>query len=377
MVMDFQLKYIRWMDWLLVLILIGFGIFSYLGISGASSGMHLQSKQLIWYFIGFLFLSFMLLFDYNWIGNYSYFLYGLGLFLLIAVLFTPARNGAHSWFNFGSFLFQPAELVKIITIMAMAKYLSKKAESEHPFERIMELVPVFALVGIPMLLVLIQPDLGNSVVFTGILFSMMVAGGVKGRHFLLMGAFTSLFFGFMTYLYQFQQQLFFKVIKPYQWNRVVFWLNPDLDPGGDGFQLKQSLIAIGSGQLKGKGFQETQAKFGWIPVGESDFIFTVIAEQVGFIGASLLIFLFFLFVYRMIRIALDAKDPFGSYLVAGVVGMFVFQIFENIGMTIQLMPITGITLPFISYGGSSLITNFMIVGLVLNVGMRRKKLMFD
>jgi rod shape determining protein RodA len=375
--MDFQLKYLRCMDWMLILILIGFGIFSYFGISGASAGMQLQGKQLIWYLIGFLFLTFVLLFDYNWIGNCSYFLYGVGLLLLIAVLFTPARNGAHSWFNFGSFLFQPAELVKIITIMALAKYLSKKTEAERAFDRIVELIPVFALVGSPMLLILIQPDLGNSVVFTGILLSMMVVGGVKGRQFILFGALASVCFGFMTYLYQFQQDMFFKVIKPYQWNRVVFWLNPDLDPGGDGFQLKQSLIAIGSGQLTGKGFQETQAKFGWIPVGESDFIFTVIAEQVGFIGASLLIFLFFLFIYRMIRIALDAKDPFGAYLVTGVVGMFVFQIFENIGMTIQLMPITGITLPFISYGGSSLITNFMIVGLVLNVGMRRKKLMFD
>jgi len=155
-------------------------------------------------------------------------------------------------------------------------------------------------------------------------------------------------------------------------------MHPDLEAMGRGFQLKQALIAIGSGQLFGKGIDTpTQASFGWVPVGESDFIFTVIAEKLGFVGAGLLMILFFFLIYRMIRIAMEAKDPFGSYVVAGVVGMLTFQIFENIGMTIQLMPITGIPLPFISYGGSSLITNFLIIGVVLNVGMRKDKLRFD
>lgn len=377
--MDFESKYLKTIDWVIVFILIGFGIFSYLGISGASPNLSLEGKQVIWYVIGFIFLAFVLLFDYNLIGNFTYIFYGIGLILLVGVLFTPPINNATSWYNLGFFSFQPAELMKLITIITLAKYLSKKAEQEdEPFQYLFELIPVFAIIGVPMLLILIQPDLGNAVVFTGILISMMIVGGVKGKHFALFGAMAGSFFGLMTYLYQFKQEIFFKLIKPYQWNRIVYWLNPELDPVGQGFQLKQSLIAIGSGQLIGKGLNAgTQAKFGWVPVGESDFIFTVIAEELGFLGSSLLIFLFFLLIYRMVRIAMDAKDPFGSYVVSGVVGMFVFQIFENIGMTIQLMPITGITLPFISYGGSSLVTNFIIVGLVLNVGMRRKKLMFD
>lgn len=377
--MDFESKYLKTIDWVIVFILIGFGIFSYLGISGASPNASLESKQVIWYCIGFSFMIFVLFFDYNLIGNFSYIFYGIGIVLLIGVLFTPPINNATSWYNLGFFSFQPAELMKIITIMTLAKYLAKKDEQEdEAFIKIYQLIPIFALVGLPMFLILIQPDLGNAVVFTGILISMMVVGGVKARHFALFGILAESFFGVMTYLYQFKQDIFFKLIKPYQWNRIVYWLNPELDPVGQGFQLKQSLIAIGSGQLVGKGVNAgTQAKFGWVPVGESDFIFTVIAEEFGFLGGSLLIFLFFLLIYRMVRIAMDAKEPFGSYLVSGVIGMFVFQIFENIGMTIQLMPITGITLPFISYGGSSLVTNFMIIGLVLNVGMRRKKLMFD
>ncbi len=376
--MDFEAKYLKSIDWLIILILVGFGIFSYLGISGASPHLSLEGKQVIWYIIGFVFLAVILLFDYNLIGNLSYVFYFIGLALLVGVLFTPPINNATSWYNLGFFSFQPAELMKIITIMTLAKYLSKRSEQEEPFSKLYELIPIFAIIGVPMLLILIQPDLGNAVVFTGILMSMMIVGGVKGKHFLLFGTLVASFFGLMIYLYQFKQEIFFKLIKPYQWNRIVYWLNPELDPVGQGFQLKQSLIAIGSGQLLGKGINAgTQAKFGWVPVGESDFIFTVIAEELGFLGGSLLIFLFFFLIYRMVRIALDAKDAFGSYLVSGVIGMFVFQIFENIGMTIQLMPITGITLPFISYGGSSLVTNFMIIGLVLNVGMRRKKLMFD
>lgn len=376
--MDFDSKYFKTIDWIILLILVGFGLFSYLGISGASPNMSLEGKQIIWYFIGFVFLVLVILIDYNLIGNLSYILYGIGLLLLIAVLFTPPVNNATSWFNLGFFSFQPAELMKIITILTLAKYLSKQAEKERSLQSLINLIPIFAIIGVPTLLILIQPDLGNAVVFFGILVSMMIVGGVRAKHFVLFAFLGIGFLSFLTYLYHFKQPIFFKLIKPYQWNRIVYWLNPELDPGGQGFQLKQSLIAIGSGQLTGKGLHAgTQAKFGWVPVGESDFIFTVIGEELGFLGSSLLIFLFFLLIYRMVRIAMDSKDAFGAYFVAGVIGMFVFQIFENIGMTIQLMPITGITLPFISYGGSSLVTNLMIVGLVLNVGMRRKKLMFD
>jgi len=376
--MDFESKYLKTMDWILVLILFGFAGFSYIGISGASPNLSLEGTQMVYYAIGFVFLMIVLLFDYNLIGNFVYIFYGIGIVLLIGVLFTEPINNTTSWYNLGPISFQPAEPMKLITIMTLAKYFAKKSEEEQPFRKIYELLPIFVIVGIPTMLILIQPDLGNALVFSGILISMMIVGGVRGKHFALLAGLAGSFLGFLVYLYQFKEDLFFKLVKPYQWDRIEYWLHPELDAGNKGFQLIQSLIAIGSGQLTGKGMNAgTQAKFGWVPVGESDFIFTVIAEELGFLGGSLLIFLFFLMIYRMVRIAMDAKDPFGAYLVSGVIGMFVFQIFENIGMTIQLMPITGITLPFISYGGSSLVTNLIIVGLVLNVGMRRKTLMFD
>lgn len=376
--MDFERKYFKTLDWAIILILFLLGVYSYIGISGATPGSQLEQKQVIWYILGFTVLIVVLLFDYTYIAQFSYILYGIGIIALVAVLFTPAINNANSWFQVGPILIQPAEMVKLFTIMAVAKYLAKHDEEGKKIESLWQLFPIFFLVGLPLMLIFIQPDLGNALVFTGILASMLVAGGVPVRHFIYLGVFVGSIFAGMALLYQFNQDVFFEIIQPYQWMRIESWLRPELYRRDEGFQLLQSLIAIGSGQLMGKGIGEnTQAQNGWIPVGESDFIFTVIAEQLGFLGGSLLIFLFFFMIYRMVRIAMEAKDPYGSYLVSGVIGMFVFQVFENIGMTIQLMPITGITLPFISYGGSSLLTNFVIVALVLNVGMRRKTLMFD
>ncbi|GAB7386548.1 FtsW/RodA/SpoVE family cell cycle protein [Bacillaceae bacterium] len=380
--MEFEKRYWKEIDWSILLILLGFSVFSYIGISGATPDLDLEKKQLVWYGLGFILMLLVLLFDYRLFAPLSYGLYGFGILLLIGLLlnvpFAVTKNNATSWYQIGPVLFQPAEMMKLFTILTLAKYLSRCDEKEQPLERFYQLVPMFALVAVPFFLIFSQPDLGNALVFFGILVSMMVVGGVPLRHFAILGSLTAAGVLILAFLYQFRPDVFFEIIQPYQWKRIEYWLHPERSPLDEGFQLTQSLIAIGSGKLLGKGIdQGTQAKYGWLPIGESDFIFSVIAEQLGFLGSSLLILLFFLLLYRMVRIAMDAKDPFGSYLVTGVIGMFVFQIFENIGMTIQLMPITGITLPFISYGGSSVITNFVTIGLVLSVGMRKKTLMFD
>ncbi|MGC5327946.1 rod shape-determining protein RodA [Brevibacillus sp. SYSU BS000544] len=376
--MDLEKRHLKELDWSIILILFGLGIFSYLGISGSAPGPEMASKQAMWYVIGFIVLGLSLLFHYRLYQNLAYIFYGMGIVLLIGVFFTPERNGATSWYNLGPVLFQPSELMKLFVILAVAKYLSKKEEDPERFRKFYQLFPLFLIIGFPLLLIFLQPDLGTSLVFTGIMATMLVVAGVRLLHFIYLGTSVLSVFGFLAYLYHFKQEVFFKVIRPYQWKRIEYWVNPDLDVMGWGFQLKQSLIAIGSGQLMGKGVNTaTQASYGWVPVGESDFIFTVIAEKMGFIGAGILMILFFFLIYRMIRIAMETKDPFGSYVVSGVVGMLTFQIFENIGMTIQLMPITGIPLPFISYGGSSLITNFLIMGVVLNIGMRKEQLRFD
>ncbi|KZE46837.1 rod shape-determining protein RodA [Brevibacillus parabrevis] len=376
--MDLEKRHLKSIDWTIILILAGLGIFSYLGISGSAAGLDTAHRQVMWYVIGFIVLGGVLLFDYRLFHNFSYVLYTLGLILLIGVFKTTPINNTTSWYNLGPVLFQPSEPMKLFTILTVARFMAKRAEDPDRFYYFYKLIPVAALVGVPLLLILVQPDLGTAMVFTGMLATMLIVGGIRMKHVVYLGGIIGSFFAAMTLLYEYKQEIFFKIIKPYQWDRVVFWMDPDLDPMGKGFQLKQALISIGSGQLFGKGINTpTQASFGWVPVGESDFIFTVIAEKLGFMGAGLLMILFFALIYRMIRIAMEAKDPFGSYVVAGVVGMLTFQIFENIGMTIQLMPITGIPLPFISYGGSSLITNFLIIGVVLNIGMRKDKLRFD
>ncbi|GED58773.1 FtsW/RodA/SpoVE family cell cycle protein [Brevibacillus formosus] len=376
--MDLEKRHLKTIDWTIILILAGLGIFSYLGISGSAAGVDKAHQQVLWYVIGFIVLGVTLLFDYRLFHNMAYVLYALGLILLIGVFQTKPINNTTSWYNLGIILFQPSEPMKLFTIITVARFLSKRANDPDRFYYFYKLIPVMALVGVPLLLILVQPDLGTAMVYTGMLATMLIVGGIRMKHVLYMGGLVGSFFAAMTLLYQYKQDIFFKIIKPYQWDRIVFWMNPDLEPMGRGFQLKQALIAIGSGQLFGKGLETpTQASFGWVPVGESDFIFTVIAEKLGFVGAGLLMILFFVLIYRMIRIAMEAKDPFGAYVVAGVVGMLTFQIFENIGMTIQLMPITGIPLPFISYGGSSLVTNFLIIGVVLNIGMRKDKLRFD
>lgn len=376
--MDLEKRHLKTVDWTIIMILVGLGIFSYLGISGSAAGVDKAHQQVIWYIVGFVVLVGTLLFDYRLFYNMSYVLYAIGLILLIGVFQTKPINNTTSWYDLGPVLLQPSEPMKLFTILTVARFMAKRAEDPDRFYYFYKLIPVVSLVGVPLLLILVQPDLGTALVYTGMLATMLIVGGIRLKHVVYAGALVGSFFAGMTLLYQYKQEIFFKIIKPYQWDRIIFWMDPDLEAMGRGFQLKQALIAIGSGQLFGKGIDTpTQASFGWVPVGESDFIFTVIAEKLGFMGAGLLMILFFFLIYRMIRIAMEAKDPFGSYVVAGVVGMLTFQIFENIGMTIQLMPITGIPLPFISYGGSSLITNFLIIGVVLNVGMRKDKLRFD
>lgn len=372
--MDLEKRLWKELDWTVLLILLGLGAFSYLGIAGSAAGAGKANMQVIWYASGFAVLFGMLMFDYRLFNTLAFPLYGLGILLLIGVFWTTPINNTTSWYNLGPVLLQPSEPMKLFTILAVAKVLAKQYENPERFRFFYQLIPPGFMIGVPLLMILVQPDLGTATVFSGIAATMLIVGGIRKRHVLYLVSFCCAFFGLMTYFYvYYQDTIFFKIFKPYQWDRIVYWLNPDLDAMGRGFQLKQALIAIGSGQLMGKGVHTaTQASFGWVPVGESDFIFTVIAEKTGFVGAGILMILYFFLIFRLIQIALQVKDPFGSYVVSGVVGMLTFQIFENIGMTIQLMPITGIPLPFISYGGSSLLTNFAILAVVLNIGMRKQ-----
>lgn len=342
-------------------------------------------KQILWYVIGFIAIVVTMIIDFDRFKNFSWYLYGFGIILLLGLeilgpsKIAPEINGAISWYVLpviGNF--QPAELMKIFLIILLSQIIAKHNEIYPDNRTIQEdFLLLGKLVGttiVPLLLILKQPDLGTSIVIAAILGSLLLVSGIRWRILLAAAAAVIAMIGLLVFIY-FSNPDFIKtyILKEHQMNRFYGWLAPHEFSSNYGFQLVKSLLAIGSGELQGKGLMNGQVYF---PEAHTDFIFAVIGEQFGFIGASIVISLFFLLIYRMIHAALESHDPYGSYLCTGVIGMITFQVFQNIGMTIQLMPITGITLPFISYGGSSLLTSMIAVGVVLNVRSRTRKYMF-
>lgn len=342
-------------------------------------------KQVIWYIIGFAAIIGTMIIDFDRFKNFSWYLYGFGVVLLVGLEvigpnpeIAPEINGAVSWYILpviGNF--QPAELMKIFLIILLSQIIAKHNEF-YPDRTIREdFILIGKLVGIsiiPLVLILNQPDLGTAIVLAAILGSLLLVSGVRWRVLFGLAVAVAAIIALFVFLY-FNNPDFIKtyILKEHQMNRFYGWLAPYEFSSSYGFQLIKALLAIGSGQLEGKGLMQGQVYF---PEAHTDFIFAVIGEQFGFIGASVVISLFFLLIYRMIHAALESHDPYGSYLCTGVIGMITFQVFQNIGMTIQLMPITGLTLPFISYGGSSLLTSMIAVGIVLNVRSRTRKYMF-
>jgi len=374
-----QLKYFKELDLYIILIVLGLAVFSYVGIAGAAPGAGYAQRQMIWYGIGFFVMAVMLFIDYSFFRLMAPAFYIVGLLLLAGLhVLGVEKKGALSWYALpGGIQFQPAELMKIFYILMLAWYFSMREEKGQGLDRLQDLLVPFLLLAVPLVLILQQPDLGTALVLISITGFMLIAAKIRWQHVLILLLLLALLVASLAGIYYWDRDLFFKLIKPHQWNRLISFINPEAVTADLRYQMEQSLIAVGSGQLTGKGlFQGTQGKYQWVPEVHSDFVFTVIAEEHGFVGASLLLLLFFVLLYRLFLIAAEAKDSFGVYVIMGIVGMWIFHILENVGMTIQLMPITGIPLPFISYGGSSLLTNFIALGLVLNIGMRRKKLMF-
>ncbi|MDF0727940.1 FtsW/RodA/SpoVE family cell cycle protein [Cytobacillus sp. S13-E01] len=381
------------LDYTLLFILFLMAIVSSIAIQSAQpylpaniKGINFVAQQLKWYVVGIIAIIGTMILDFDRFKMISWYLYGFGLILLLGLelnfpsSLVETRKGATSWYLLpGIGTFQPSELVKIIMIIVLSKIIVEHRE-KYPVSTVKDdfilLGKIMLTAAPPVYLLKEQPDMGMTMVFIAIIGSLILAAGIKWRiifGFLFAGIFAV---SVVVYIY-FALPDFFKeyiMKEDYQLNRFYGWLAPEQYSSAQGFQLLQSLLAIGSGELRGKGFQNSEV---YLPEGHTDFIFAVIAEQFGFIGASIVISLFFLMIYRMIHTALESHDPFGSYLCAGVIGMITFQVFQNIGMTIQLLPITGLPLPFISYGGSSLATYMIAIGIVLNVRSRTRKYMFD
>ena len=295
--------------------------------------------------------------DYHIFGHIALPVYAVCIGLLVAVLIVGSTGnwGARSWIRFGPIGIQPAEICKIGFAITFAKHLSMV---KHQLERPITVILLVGHVAVFLGLIMMQPDAGSAMVFCFMFVVVLFAAGISFKYVIpaVLG-----FAAFVPLAYMF-------LLSDYQKHRIQVFFNPDMDRLGSGYNVIQSKIAVGSGQLFGKGFLKgTQNQLGFLPTKHTDFIFSVIAEELGFIGALLVILLLFLIIARCIKASQEANDSFGRYLCLGIAAMLIFHTFENIGMCIGLMPVTGIPLPFISYGGTSLLTNMIAVGLVLSV----------
>ena len=395
----------------------------------------LYKKQILWFVFSFMFMIFVSFISYQFLGDYSLHIY---VFVCVILLFTtifgtPIRN-TRAWLNLGFFSIQPSEFMKLALVIVLGKYLEIRERDIKYFREL--LIPTLLTI-IPIAVILKQPDFGTAVIFIPILFTMLFVGGADVSHlvsiiviaaialivpmiltyrewigsessnfildffndvnmlFIVSGimllisgvAFVAHYFavnkmlrriyipGSVLSIGLLSSVVIQKIFKVYQKKRILVFLNPDLDPHGSGYNIIQSKIAIGSGGFFGKGFlQGSQAQLGFLPEKSSDFIFSVVAEEWGFVGSIILIVLFAIVVFRGIQIAFEAKDKFGALLASGITSIFFFHILINIGMVIGIMPVTGLPLCFVSYGGSNLLMSMIGVGILINI--RTKKFVY-
>ncbi|WP_152391718.1 FtsW/RodA/SpoVE family cell cycle protein [Paenibacillus guangzhouensis] len=370
------------LDWPIIIILGIFMVISIFVIKSATFsdpkfvGSHF--KMMYFYIGGFAIMLGVSLVDYRLLLKGWIYFYGLGVALLIAVFFLGAKiNGAVGWFKLpGGLQFQPAELMKLAIIVMVAYLMGRRTGDPLRFRG--DVIPIGFLTFIPFLLVLIQPDLGNAIIYVVILLGMFWIGNVRYTHVVIgLGAVLAAMFLFVFLFNTFNQDIkdYLQAKDKIHWyQRINTFMNPDSATEDEKHQSNNAMIAIGSGGLTGEGYMQSESiKKKFVPYPYSDSIFVVIGEEFGFQGASVLLLLYFLLIYRMILIAFQCYDQRGAYIIIGIVSMFVFQIFENIGMMIGIMPITGITLPFISYGGTSLLLNMLCIGIVLSVKIYQEK----
>lgn len=352
-------------DWLLVLFVIAAAAIGIVIIYSATRSYGTNSNVIVQSAAGCIGIVAMLLlcfFDYEQFGNVIKYIYLFAVFILIVVLFfgTAGDWGARSWIRFGSIGLQPAELAKLCFVITFSWHLSKVEDRVNkPAILLGLLIHIAVLVG----LILLEPDMGSAMVFVFMFACMLFIAKLSYKYIL---AVIGLGVASMPLIYKY-------VLSEYQQQRINVFINPDIDPLGRGYNVIQSKIAVGSGQMWGKGFlQGTQNQMGYLPTKSTDFIFSVFSEEFGFVGAVIIVCLLFLIVFRCFKAAKKADNTFGRYICTGMGAMFLFHVFENVGMCIGLMPVTGIPLPFISYGGTSLVTNMAAIGLVLSVTYHNK-----
>lgn len=349
-------------DYFLFLAALILALIGALGIYNASAeggDYSLFVRHILWIGLGVGICFFVMSIDYHFLADHAFLLYGLSAFLLLGILFFGTEiNGSKSWLTFGGVSFQPSEMAKVAVILVLARYLSEISGS-HMQRR--HLFVLASLTLLPMILITLQGDLGTALMYLPILFGVVVVAGLKMR-FLAGILIVSLCVAPLGWFF----------LKDYQRQRILVTLDPGLDPQGIGYQSRQSQIAIGSGGLFGKGLgQGLQSQLGFVPEIHTDFIFAILAEEIGFVGSILILMLYLLVLMRLILIAEKARDRVGILILTGVASLIFFHVAINVSMTLGIVPPIGIPLPLLSYGGSSTLTTFAALGLALNVYQRR------
>ena len=379
----FDKKYFKHIDWMTVAIVLGLVAFGTIALASVMAtpfdgteaslsdymsrfNMEYLTKHITNFLIGCAAMLVVIVFDYSIFKSLSVYIYA-GIIGLLALLFVfgKVRGGAQGWFVFDTIerAIQPGELCKIALIISLAKVVSAAMDRDGRLLKLKDIAAAVAITALPFMLIVLQPDYGTAFVLLVILFVIIFIARIKWIYIIaaaVMGG------GGIVLAYNF-------ILTDKQRARIDVFLRPETMSDNDKYHITKSKMAIGSGQLLGKGFfgEETLAQMRYIPARHTDFIFSGITEAVGFVGSCLLIVALFALIFRWVYISYKARDSFGTLLVAGVTAMLEAHVFENIGMTMGLMPITGIPLPFISYGGSNMLTNMIGVGIVLNVYMRR------
>ncbi len=360
----FDRRLLQCFDWgllCLTLLLAIIGLCNlYSAVTAGASQKVLFIRQLIWYGIGFAAMGAAFVVDYKTLERWAGLIYLVCILLLVCVLFFGTyAGGSRRWLSFMGFSIQPSEIAKIAVVLALAKYYSKVADAGGLILR--ELVRPFITILIPFVLIVKQPDLGTAMLILLIAISMTCFLKIEKRSLLCL-----LSVGVVTV------PMVWFCLKEYQKQRILTFLNPDRDPLGAGYHIIQSKIAIGSGMIFGKGFTKgTQNALSFLPEQHTDFIFSVLAEEWGLVGSFILLFIFMMLIVKGLSIAHKCKDPFGIILSVGIIAIIFWEYLINIGMVTGLVPVVGIPLPLISYGGSSVISTMICIGLLMNISMRR------
>lgn len=363
-------KLLKNTEWTILIVSIILAVIGLIALYSATQSTDYEEfrKQVQWIIISIPFLVLASMIDYNIIVRFSTLAYLVIIGLLIGVLFTEPISGASSWFKIGeNFSFQPSEIGKVITILFLAFLINKmQLRGRSEINKIWKLFIVLFFAVIPVALIVKEPDYGTALSYISAILFMIFASGINKKYIIA-----------AVLVLAIATPIVYANLPTHAISRIDNFLHPEKDLRGAGYNLQQSKLAIGSGEIFGMGlFKGNQTQLGFLHPKTTDFIFSVIGEEMGFIATGAITILYIVLVTKSIYIAKTAKDNIGSYIAIGISGIFFFHMAENIGMTIGLLPITGVPLPFVSYGGSSLITNFICIGLLLNISSRRQKAIF-